>query len=225
MRPATPEHQADESRAWSERIQRAHAGDGVYSMLRSLMADLPRTRTPWEQVLRVQMVRSLSRRRDISWSRPSRAYLANQGRAGPHRRMPFEPGHMPAKAAPRLVVVVDVSGSIADTLLERFGREVASITRRLETPMTLVIGDQRVQRVAQFEPGACDLRGLQFTGGGGTDFTPLLEEANRHDPDLTVVLTDLEGPARFRPRAPVLWAVPEAHRDAVAPFGRVLVLG
>ncbi len=220
-----PEHQADESRAWSERIQRAHAGDGVYSMLRSLMADLPRTRTPWEQVLRVQMVRSLSHRRDISWSRPSRSYLANQGRAGPHRRMPFEPGHMPAKAAPRLVVVVDVSGSIADTLLERFGREVASITRRLETPMTLVIGDQRVQRVAQFEPGACDLRGLQFTGGGGTDFTPLLEEANRHDPDLTVVLTDLEGPARFRPRAPVLWAVPEAHRDAVAPFGRVLVLG
>ena len=222
--PEDPEHQAAESRAWSERIQRAHAGDGAYSMLRSLMADLPRTRTPWEQVLRVQMVRSLSRKRDISWSRPSRSYLANQGRAGPHRRMPFEPGHIPAKAAPRLVVVIDVSGSIADTLLERFGREVASITRRLETPMTLVIGDQRVQRVAQFEPGACDLRGLQFTGGGGTDFTPLLEEANRHDPDLTVVLTDLEGPARFRPRAPVLWAVPEAHSDAVAPFGRVLVL-
>jgi predicted metal-dependent peptidase len=222
--PEDPEHQAAESRAWSERIQRAHAGDGAYSMLRSLMADLPRTRTPWEQVLRVQLTRSLSRKRDVSWSRPARSYLANQGRAGPHRRMPFEPGHMPAKAAPRLVIVIDVSGSIADTLLERFAREVASITRRLETPMTLVIGDQRVQRVADFEPGACDLRGLQFTGGGGTDFTPLLEEANRHDPDLTVVLTDLEGPARFRPRAPVLWAVPEAHRDAVAPFGRLLVL-
>jgi len=223
--PSTdPEHQAAESLAWSERLQRAHTGDGAYSMLRTLMADLPRTRTPWEQVLRVQMVRSLSRKRDVSWSRPSRSYLANQGRAGPHRRMPFEPGHMPAKASPRLVVVVDVSGSIADTLLERFGREVGSLTRRLATPMTLVIGDQRVQRVAQFEPGACDLRGLQFMGGGGTDFTPLLEEANRHDPDLTVVLTDLEGPARFRPRAPVLWAVPEAHRDAVAPFGRVLVL-
>jgi predicted metal-dependent peptidase len=31
---------------------------------------------------------------------------------------------MPAKAAPRLVVVVDVSGSIDDALLQRFAREI-----------------------------------------------------------------------------------------------------
>ena len=33
----------------------------------------------------------------------------------------------------------------------------------------------------------------------------------RHRPDIVVVLTDLDGPARFRPRWPVIWAVPEAH--------------
>jgi predicted metal-dependent peptidase len=56
-----------------------------------------------------------------------------------------------------------------------------------------------VQHVQRFEPGRCDLRDISFTGGGGTDFTPLLEEADRHAPDITVVLTDLEGPARHRP--------------------------
>ena len=51
---------ADQTREWGERVLRAHAGDGVHSMLRTLIADLPRTRTPWEQVLRTQLARSLS---------------------------------------------------------------------------------------------------------------------------------------------------------------------
>jgi predicted metal-dependent peptidase len=230
LKPATgpstdPERQAEETREWSERLQRAHAGDGAYSMLRSLVADLPRTRTPWEQVLRTLIARHLSRKLDISWSRPSRSYLANRGRCGPSHRMPFEPGFMPARAAPRLVVVVDVSGSIDAPLLERFSNEITSITRRLEVPVTLVVGDERVQHVAQFEPGRCRLADVAFHGGGGTDFTPLLEEADSHGPDLTVVLTDLQGPARFRPRAPVIWAVPEQYRSALQPFGRKLVLG
>lgn len=219
-----PEAQAEAAREWAERLVRGHAGDGALSMLRTLLADLPRARTPWEQVLRMQLARGLSQRPGLSWSRPARSYLARQGRSGPGRRLPFEPGVLPATKVPRLALVVDVSGSIDDALLQRFSREIESITRRLEAGLTLVIGDDRVQRVERCEPGRCDLSTLVFQGGGGTDFTPLLEEAGRHDPDITVVLTDLEGPARHRPRAPVLWAVPEAHAAAVPPFGRLLVL-
>ena len=65
---------------------------------------------------------------------------------------------------------------------------------------------------------------MVFEGGGGTDFTPLLQEADRHRPDIGVVLTDLQGPALYRPRWPVVWAVPQAHAGAVAPYGRKLVL-
>jgi Putative metallopeptidase domain/VWA-like domain (DUF2201) len=219
-----PQSQADEARTWSERILRAHTGDGAHSLLRTLVADLPRSHTPWEQVLRTQLTRSLSRKLAVSWSRPSRSYLANQGRCSPHRRMPFEPGVMPAQGAPRLVVVVDVSGSIDGDLLQRFAREIDAITRRLETDVTLVVGDDRVQRVERVAAGQCRLDAVTFRGGGGTDFTPLLEEADRQRPDLTVVLTDLDGPARYRPRAPVLWAVPEAFAAAVQPFGRKLSL-
>ena len=225
--PATqgpPQAQADQAREWSERILRAHAGDGAHSMLRALIADLPSTRTPWEQILRTQLARGLAPRLDLSWSRPSRSYLANQGRCGPHRRMPFEPGFSPTRAVPRLVLVVDVSGSIENVLMERFAAEIEGITRRLGCGLVLVIGDDRVQQVQHFAPGRSNLREIEFKGGGGTDFTPLLEEADTHQADIAVVLTDLDGPARFRPRCPVIWAVHESHALAVQPFGRKLVL-
>ncbi len=224
-----PEADAQAAREWSERLVRAHANDGAFSMLRTLIADLPRSRTPWEQVLRTQLARCLTPRPAPSWSRPSRSYLANQGRTISGHRLPWEPGFSGVKTVPRLVVIVDVSGSIDKDLMERFAREIEAITRRLEASLVLVIGDDHVQRVVRFEPtdlkpARLDLQAIEFKGGGGTDFTPLLEEADKHRPDLGVVLTDLEGPARFQPRWPVIWAVPESCGSAVAPFGRMLVL-
>ncbi len=219
-----PEAEAESTREWRERLVRAHAGDGVFSMLRTLGADLPRSRTPWEQVLRTQAARALAPKRALSWSRPARSYIARQGRSSPTRRLPWEPGESGSRQVPRLVLVVDVSGSIADDLLDRFARELEALTRRLGAGLVLVVGDERVQSVSRFEPGRSTLRELQFHGGGGTDFTPLLEEASRHRPDLVVVLTDLQGPAHHRPACPVVWAVPEAFEHSPAPFGRVLGL-
>jgi predicted metal-dependent peptidase len=221
---ARPEAQAEEAREWSERVMRAHAGDGEYSMLRALMADLPTTRTPWEQLLRRQLARALAPKLDLSWSRPTRSYIANQGRGGEHRRLPWEPGFSQSKSVPRLAVIVDVSGSIDDDLMQRFAREIDAIVRRLETALSLIVGDDQVRRVEHFKPGFSNLKEMRFSGGGGTDFTPLLTEADKHRPDITVVLTDLAGPANFRPRWPVIWAVPESYASAVQPFGRKLVL-
>jgi len=220
---SNPEGEAEDAREWAERLTRAHAGDGAHSILRTLLGDLPRVHTPWEQVLRTQLARALSKRPGPSWSRPARSWLANQGKVG-GRRMPWEPGTGHEKRTPRLALVVDVSGSIDGHLVERFVREVDAITRRLEAPFTLVVGDDEVRRVEHCKPGRGDWSGLTREGGGGTDFTPLIEEAERHRPDLTVVLTDLEGPANLKPRAPVLWAVTEAHAAAQPPFGRLLVL-
>ena len=218
-----PEAEAEQSREWRERIVRAHAGDGVHSMLRELLADLPKVRTPWELLLRTQLARGLSHQPDLSWSRPSRSYLANQGRVG-GRRMPWEPGFSTAKAVARLAVMVDVSGSIEAPLLARFAGEIEAITRRLEAGTMVIIGDDQVTAVEQFEPGRSNLRDIQFNGGGGTDFTPLLREAERHAPDIGVFLTDLDGPANYRPAFPVLWCVPVAHAAMPHPFGRKLVL-
>jgi predicted metal-dependent peptidase len=229
LRPApagvvASEDEADLTREWSERLLRAHAGDGVMSLLRTLPADLPRVRTPWEQLLRRHAARALAQQPGLSWSRPSRSYLANQGRSGPARRMPWEPGRSAVQAVPRVVLVVDTSGSIDNGLLSRFARELAALMRRLHARLVLVEGDDQVQQVRIVAPGTLRAEDLQFRGGGGTDFTPLLEEAERHRPDLIVVLTDLDGPVRHRPHCPVIWAVPETLRPQSVPFGRLLPL-
>lgn len=221
---SNPETETERAREWRERIVRGHAGDGAHSMLRSLLADLPKVHTPWEQLLRTRLARGLSQRRALSWSRPARSYIANQGRTRGGQRMPWEPGWSSNQAVARLAVMVDVSGSIDETLLTRFAREIAAITRRHEARAVIIVGDFRVRKVVVFEPGLTDLDGVECHGGGGTDFSPLLEEADRWSPDIGVFLTDLEGPASYRPAFPVLWAVPKSQADATAPFGHLLVL-
>lgn len=121
-------------------------------------------------------------------------------------------------------LMVDVSGSIDKRPIGQFSRQIEAISRRQEAGLVLIIGDDRVRRTEVFEAGRVKLAGIAFEGGGDTDFTPLLEAADRHRPDIGVVLTDLGGPARFRPRWPVIWAVPAACAASVPPFGTRLVL-
>lgn len=220
----TPEDEAALAREWQQRLLRAQAADGEFSIWRTLGADLPRPRTPWEQVLRGWVARTLAPRPSVSWSRPSRACLALQGRAGPHRRAPFEPGRSAFSVVPTLAVVVDVSGSIDEALLARFGHELATLSRRGDAAVVRIVGDDRVREVRRFAPGAATLEAWTGDGGGGTDFAPLLAEAARHRPDLTLVLTDLDGPAGPRPPMPVVWAVPDSAPSRPVPFGRLLRL-
>jgi len=228
--------EAEQAREWGERLLRGHSGDGAFSILCCLPRDLPQVHTPWEQVLRTQVARALAPRLAENPSRPARSWLASQGRVGrPARgRLPWAPGLSHARRVPRLVLVLDVSGSIDEALLARFAAELAALTRRLAAPMTVVVGDDAVRAVHTLAPGRLGLKDLRawtaeagVAGGGGTDFTPLLEEASRHRPDLSVVLTDLEGPAHHRPPGALWWAVPPGADEAAlaaAPFGRVLRL-
>ena len=53
--------------------------------------------------------------------------------------MPWEPGFSSSKSVPRLVVIVDVSGSVDDVLMQRFACEIEAIVRRLEAGLVLVV--------------------------------------------------------------------------------------
>jgi hypothetical protein len=223
-RDQLPEAEAEAAREWRERVLRAHSGDGIFSLLRVLPVDLQETRTPWAQLLRARLSRSLAAHPTPSWSRPTRSWIANQGRAGPNRRLPWQPGTSPTCPTPRLVVVVDVSGSIDDALMDQFAREVHAIVRRQRAALVVVVGDDQVRRIIECAPGQDGLAGITVAGRGGTDFAPLLREAERHRPDVVVVLTDLDGPAGHRPTCPVIWAIPAACAGVQAPFGRILLL-
>jgi predicted metal-dependent peptidase len=221
----TPEAEADTAATWQDRLLRADAADGDGSLVRALLHDARPPRTPWRQLLRTRLARGLADAPGPSSSRPTRSYIANQGRGPGGRRLPWDPAQGGPLRVPRLALAVDVSASVDRPLLAAFAAEVDAIARLQRAEMVVVIGDDRVRRVLRFPPGRPALADAVFDGGGGTDFAPLLAEADRHRPDLVVVFTDGQGPAGPPPRAPVLWALPAAQADAPLPFGRRLVLG
>jgi len=214
-----PEQQAEQVRLWSERLTRAHAADGEQSLIRQLLADRPKVRTPWQFLLRTRMNRSLSAQIALSWSRPTRSWIACQGKTRSGRKLPWQPGITAFREAPKLCVIADVSGSIDDELVRRFTSEIDRLLRIQRCAVKLIVGDDQVRHSAMLKPGCEELSNIEFHGGGGTDFRPLVKAAAQWSPDLLIVLTDLDGPAGKPPSFPVIWAVTPQVMDIPAPYG------
>lgn len=217
--------------AWSARLNRAldtgaRAGRGI-GVHAYRIADLPRVDTPWEVILRRLLTKAVTQLREPSYARPSRRWLAldaeRRGRAGPQPA--FEPGHHMQKGQPRIVVCIDVSGSVSSDMVRRFTAEVVGIGKRRACELHLVVFDHGIQLSTRLD--GFDLRGeieaLSFKGGGGTSFAEPIAEASTKDPSVIVVLTDMLGPFGPDPKVPVIWATPNLRAPA-PPFGRKVIL-
>ena len=220
-----PETRTEQSMQWSERLLRAHTADAEQSFMRQLLADNTVNNTPWEQILRTRLQRALSLQTDINWSRPTRSWIANRGRTSSGHRLPWQPGTSYSRTAPRLCIMVDVSGSVEERLMQRFANEIDRIIRTFRTDALLIIGDDQVREQHSLKSGVNELRGVQFNGGGATDFVPLIAAASRFKPDIGLFLTDLEGPAGDPPGWPIVWAVPVEANVQPVPFGQRIILG
>ncbi|HZF38760.1 MAG TPA: VWA-like domain-containing protein [Blastocatellia bacterium] len=213
----------DEIRAWSSRLKAARGS--LAGIFNRLVRELPKVKTPWERILRDFLFRHARRKRRPDPSRPSRRWLALEsdlrGREGVD--LPFEPTTRSARTG-RIALAVDTSGSIDESLLRRFAAEIAAVLEKVQSLLRLIVCDADVHQVQDLSgrDGAKLLRGVEFKGGGGTDFKPAIAEAAKWKPDLLIYLTDLEGDAGDEPAFPVLWAVPEG--EAKAPWGKVIEL-
>jgi len=220
----SPETQTEQAMQWSDRLLRAHTADADQSFMRQLLADNTLSKTPWEQILRTRLQRALSLQPDINWSRPNRSWIANRGRTSSGHRLPWQPGSSYSRNAPRLCVMVDVSGSVEEKLMQRFSNEIDRIIRTFRTDALLIIGDDQVREQHSLKSGVDELRNIQFTGGGATDFVPLIAAASAYKPDIGLFLTDLEGPAGDMPSWPIVWAVPVEANVQPVPFGQRIIL-
>ena len=219
-----PETDTEQSMQWQERLLRAHAADMDQSFMRQILADNNRSNTPWEQILRTTVQRALSLQSDLNWSRPTRSWLANRGKTSSGKRLPWQPGTSYSRHSPRLCIMVDVSGSVDNKLMQRFANELDRIIRTFKTECLLIVGDDRVREQHRLKPGVEELRSLSFKGGGGTDFVPLIEQANTFKPDIGLFLTDLDGPSGEPPDWPIIWAVPANATAMQVPFGKRIIL-
>src|SRR5262249_5735818 len=138
----------------------------------------------------------------------------------PPRRFPALVGVVPGRALtptkPRVLAVLDTSGSITRRLLALINGELARLARHFA--VTVVECDARVQRVYPYRPLG------RVLGRGGPALRPPLDPRflGEHRPDLVVFFTDGLGPAPERPpRPPLIWCLgPGGARPA--PWGRVI---
>lgn len=176
------------------------AGDGV-----CLLGPPRRGRLDWQRLLRRHVGQILEVR--PVFTRPPRRFPDLVG---------ILPGRQRRGDRPKIMAVVDTSGSITPALLELINAELARLAR--SHAVTVVECDARIHSVYRYRP----IRSV--TGRGGTDLRPPFapEFLREHRPDLIVYFTDGHGPVPDRPpRPPVIWCVtPQGKRPA--DWGRVV---
>jgi predicted metal-dependent peptidase len=123
-------------------------------------------------------------------------------------------------------VAIDVSGSVSAADLASFLGEMNALKGTMPVRITLFACDTTLAADAPWVFESWDELRLprQFSGGGGTAFTPVFEwiERSGQQPDSLVYFTDAEGefPAQ-PPNYPVLWLV---KGKAPVPWGRRIQL-
>src|SRR5262249_45041637 len=137
----------------------------------------------------------------------------------PPRRFPDMVGIVPARGRhlhrPRVMAVIDTSGSITNGMLEVIDGELRRLAAGHE--VAVVEGAAEIHKVAKYRK----LKAV--TGRGGTNFRPPLEAAflRKHRPDLVIYFTDGHGPAPERaPKVPLIWCL-TPRGEVPAPWGRV----
>jgi predicted metal-dependent peptidase len=213
----------EEKRNWQERLCLLRGT--VPELFQRLAGELPRVETPWEQIFRSIIQTAFQEVTQKNYSRPNRRWLAlerdYQLFAG--LNLPFSPDTIKKRGA-RLAVALDTSGSIDRELLGRFLSEIASLCAFNQRNLVLIIGDAEVHQIAEIDwrDASDELAQLKYTGGGGTDFRPLIKAAAEYEPDALVYLTDLFGETGDEPDFPVIWATHGVCGDA--PWGEQIRL-
>lgn len=220
---ASQSQTANEKREWQQRL--ALLRGTVPELFQRLAGELPKVETPWEQILR-SVVHTVFQETSITdYSRPSRRWLAMErdygARAGVS--LPFAP-NVRKKRGARLAVALDTSGSIDESLLGRFLAEIAALCQFNQRNLILLIGDAKLRDAVEIDwrDAAAELSKTKYTGGGGTDFRPLIIAAAEYEPDALVYLTDLYGDTGDEPNFPVIWATHGVCGNA--PWGDVIKL-
>ena len=151
-------------------------------------------------------------------------YISDYALMPPSKKLLYAGIYLPGALSRHLelAIAVDSSGSVDEWLLGQFIAEVESIAELFGSyTIDLIVCDDRIRSHDRFMNG--EPLEYRLIGGGGTDFTPVFEMAEKElQPALLLYFTDLEG--KFPPYAPAFETLWIAPRPGDVPFGRVIAL-
>jgi len=200
---------SDMEQEWQNRVAmaatQARVKGKLPAHLESVINDLLQPKLDWKSLLRDRIT----------------SCAKNDYRISPANKKHLWRGfYLPSIAGEQIniAVGVDDSGSISDEEIREFLSEVKGICEAYdEYTIHLFIADAAIHQ--RFELHQFDPLPTVVAGRGGTDFRPVIEEAEKLDISTLVYFTDLYGPFPKEPRVPVIWV---CTTDQKPPWGSLI---
>jgi predicted metal-dependent peptidase len=138
---------------------------------------------------------------EYTWNRPNRRFM-------PSTYLPSSYSN----GLGNITIAIDTSGSVTQEELTEFLTEIQSIKDTFK-PQTLTVIDCDSEIHNVFEVEDCEtVMDLQFNGGGGTSFLPVLNYVNERGTDALVYFTDLYGEENLdEVDYPIIWICTSDH--------------
>lgn len=172
---------------------------------------LREVRLPWDQLWVARTSHQLGYEVP-NYSKPKKRYL-------PHM---FVPGMLKRRVRD-LFIGIDVSGSVTDTDIERFGYVLSQAAKRA-TKITVATFDQHIRELVVTTDPATLLKQVKFTQGAHyrTDARPVFEEIRKARPRSASIITDGYVELPDTPYPEITWVLTAGHQRP--PWGKCLVM-
>ena len=188
------------ARTQAQMAGKKSAGE-IPAEIERMIDELLNPKLPWPVILH----KFLDQRthEEYSWARRNRRYR-NDYMPSLHS---YGLGH--------LTFAIDTSGSIDDDELQEMLSEIKGIQQIFNPEhMTIIDCDSVIHKVHAVTQNT-DILSLDFHGGGGTRFQPVLDYVSEHPTQALIYFTDLEGESHLNPvDYPVLWICNSNHEPA-----------
>jgi len=166
----------------------------------------------------------------IDWREQLYRYIASHAKSSfsfvpPNMKYLYRGIYLPSLSSDllRVVVAIDTSGSVDETLLGTFLAEVQSITEQYPNyEIDIITADSQIQSHEVFLPG--ETLNYEVQGRGGTDFRPVFEYIDKYVDYPTLLLYFTDGFGTFpesEPNYDILWVMAE---EIEVPFGEVVLM-
>jgi predicted metal-dependent peptidase len=163
--------------------------------------ELLNPKLPWQVILYRFLDQRI--RDEYSWARRNRRYHT---------------AYMPSMynyGLGNLTFAIDTSGSIDDDALKDMLSEIQGIQQVFNPEaMTIIDCDSQIHQIHEIDQNT-NIMDLQFAGGGGTRFQPVLDYVEQHPTQALIYFTDLEGEGYLKDvECPVIWICTSDHEPS-----------
>ena len=157
---------------------------------------------PWPVILNKFLDQRV--KEEYSWARKNRRYPKDTYMPSLHS---YGLGH--------LTFAIDTSGSIDDKELQEMLSEIRGIQQVFNPErMTIIDCDSVIHKIHDVTQNT-DIMSLDFHGGGGTRFQPVLDYVSKNPTQALIYFTDLYGEDELDPvKYPILWICNSDHEPA-----------